>query len=275
MTAEPTLSPTKKYAYISVLSSDNFFPGLKNLIRSVKRTKPIYAFYVLMPISSSAKLQNKVSKLGVQVILSEDITLSCADQLSNTVQHWNNTFFKLNILNLTQFDKLVYLDSDMLVIKNLDHLFSYPSFSATTGGKAAHPEWTEFNSGIMVLSPNQDQFKRLIECIPSAIQRKKQANAGFGDQDVFNDFFPEWSNHPSHKFPESYNAISIFLDALMAHDHLTSLNQLHVIHYIGSPKIWELSFFRKLRIIRSCYINNKKFEAQAYLLYMFQTLLLL
>lgn len=37
---------------------------------------------------------------------------------------------KLAILNLTQFNKCIYVDSDMLIHKNLDHLFEKPHMTS-------------------------------------------------------------------------------------------------------------------------------------------------
>lgn len=51
-------------------------------------------------------------------------------------QNWNKTFDKLKIFDLIEYDKLVYLDCDMMILANLDFLFEYPTFSAAWAGKS-------------------------------------------------------------------------------------------------------------------------------------------
>ena len=39
---------------------------------------------------------------------------------------WSESVTKLHIFNLTEYKRIVYLDSDALVMRNLDHLFQLP-----------------------------------------------------------------------------------------------------------------------------------------------------
>lgn len=133
----------------------------------------------MLPTDSDERLKSAVYKLGVYVIECDVIQISDAAKTANMVEHWNQTFFKLNVMRLTQFKKIIYIDADMLILKNIDHLFSYPAISATTGGKAAHPEWTEFNSGLMVIEPSIECFNRLIESVEPAINRRNALHLGY------------------------------------------------------------------------------------------------
>jgi len=50
-----------------------------------------------------------------------------ANPNTNLERKWfQSTFTKLHVFNLTQFDRVVYLDTDVLVLSNLDHLFALP-----------------------------------------------------------------------------------------------------------------------------------------------------
>jgi len=44
------------------------------------------------------------------------------------------TFSKLNIWKIVDYDKLVYLDADTIVLENIDNLFNYEELSAVLGG---------------------------------------------------------------------------------------------------------------------------------------------
>jgi glycogenin glucosyltransferase len=68
------------------------------------------------------------------------------------------TFTKLHLWSLEQFSKVVFLDADTLVLKNVDDLFDHDEFSAC-------PDigWPDcFNSGVFVAQPNKETFQRLI-----------------------------------------------------------------------------------------------------------------
>lgn len=222
----------------------------------------------MIPTSLDEILKKAIRKLNVQLIECNDVYISDEAKVSNKIDHWNQTFFKLNIMQLTQFKKIIYIDADMLVLRNIDHLFSYPAISATTAGKAAHPEWIEFNSGLMVIEPNMESFKRLTECIEPAIKRRQSLNLGYGDQDVFNQFYSEWPLELEHHFSEVYNAECCFLDTLMQSNSFNDFSNIYVLHFIGVNKIWNNSPIKNFRLIRGCFHDKKPYEAKAYLLYL-------
>ena len=255
-------------AYITVITNLSYYKGLRVLIKSLKKTNTTIPLFIMLPTDSDERLKSAVYKLGVYVIECDVIQISDAAKTANMVEHWNQTFFKLNVMRLTQFKKIIYIDADMLILKNIDHLFSYPASSATTGGKAAHPEWTEFNSGLMVIEPSIECFNRLIESVEPAINRRNALHLGYGDQDVFNQFYPQWNIELEHHFDEVYNAECCYLDALMQEKSFQDFSEIYVLHYIGSNKIWNNSFLMNLRIIRGCFHDKKPYEAKAYLLYL-------
>lgn len=254
--------------YITTITNWSYYKGLKVLIKSFRKTNSLIPLFVMLPTDSDEKLKSAVRKLGVPIIECDTIPLSDAAKASNKIEHWNQTFFKLNIMRLTQFKKLIYIDADMLILKNIDHLFAYPAISATTGGKAAHPEWTEFNSGLMVVEPNLEQFHRLIKSIEPAMNRRQALNLGYGDQDVFNQFYPAWHTEPEHHFDEIYNAECCYLDALMQERSFQDFSEIYILHYIGANKIWNNSLIKNLRIIRGRFLDKNPYEAKAYLLYL-------
>jgi hypothetical protein len=47
-----------------------------------------------------------------------------------TQSFWGMSLNKLRVFNLTQFRKVIFMDSDTLVLKNIDHLMREPYFSA-------------------------------------------------------------------------------------------------------------------------------------------------
>lgn len=70
-------------------------------------------------------------------------------------------FLKLQAFNMTEFDKIIVLDNDILVRRNLEHWFNYPAPAAT--GARGMVEW---NSGAMVIEPSTSLYDALLEYLP-------------------------------------------------------------------------------------------------------------
>ncbi len=207
-------------AYVTVVTNNMFFGGLKVMVKSLKRTKTVVPIYVVVPVSMEESLVTKICHLGVEVIKCEPINISKEAVQNNPNQGWNETFFKLNIMRLIQFEKIVFIDADTIVMRNVDKLFEFPSLSGTTTGKAGHPDWCGLNSGVMVLEPNENAFKELVGLIPSVIEDRISQGLGYGDQDVFHAWFPEWYTNQevkeTHDFGESYNVLVCYIDDFIA-----------------------------------------------------------
>lgn len=102
------------------------------------------------------------------------------------------TFTKFHLWNQTQFSRVVFFDADVLVLQNVDELFSLPDdvpFAASP--ELGFPD--VFNSGMMVIKPSQDVF--------STLTRLAGTEASFdgGDQGLLNQYFGDGtSGHPAH-----------------------------------------------------------------------------
>jgi inositol phosphorylceramide glucuronosyltransferase 1 len=62
-------------------------------------------------------------------------------------------YTKLQIFNLVEYKKVVFLDADTIVLKNSDVLFQCPGFCAVL----RHSE--RLNSGVMVVTPSKALFQ--------------------------------------------------------------------------------------------------------------------
>jgi hypothetical protein len=71
---------------------------------------------------------------------------------------WKGPFSKLWLFNLTDFDKIIVLDGDVLIRTNIAHWFDYDTPSASQQG-----DNIEWNSGAMVIEPNADVFHWMVD----------------------------------------------------------------------------------------------------------------
>ncbi|KAE8709835.1 putative UDP-glucuronate:xylan alpha-glucuronosyltransferase 5 [Hibiscus syriacus] len=70
---------------------------------------------------------------------------------------WNYSKFRL--WQLTDYDKIIFIDADLLILRNIDFLFEMPEISAIGNNV------TLFNSGVMIVEPSNCTFQLLMDHI--------------------------------------------------------------------------------------------------------------
>ncbi|CAA2965778.1 UDP-glucuronate:xylan alpha-glucuronosyltransferase 3 [Olea europaea subsp. europaea] len=134
---------------------------------------------------------------------------------------WNYSKFRL--WQLTDYDKIIFIDADLLILRNIDFLFEMPEISAT-GNNA-----TLFNSGVMVVEPSNCTFQLLMDHI------NEIESYNGGDQGYLNEIFTWW-----HRIPKHMNFLKHFWigDEEEKKEMKTRLfgadpPVLYVLHYLG------------------------------------------
>ncbi|KAL3835093.1 hypothetical protein ACJIZ3_009829 [Penstemon smallii] len=134
---------------------------------------------------------------------------------------WNYSKFRL--WQLTDYDKIIFIDADLLILRNIDFLFEFPEISAI-GNNA-----TLFNSGVMVIEPSNCTFNLLMDHI------NEIESYNGGDQGYLNEVFTWW-----HRIPKHMNFLKHFWigDEEEKKEMKTRLFGatppiLYVIHYLG------------------------------------------
>lgn len=246
-----------KQAYITIVSSEDYLEGVRILYYSMQKVKSAYPLYVLLS-ESIAHLRPKVEKWGLPVLVAKDISLG-EFEAKNDRQYWNNTFFKLRIFELTQFEKLVYLDNDIILLKNLDHLFSCEHITAVQGGKLVY-HWEDMSSGLMVLRPSVEEFHGLIDVIPIVCKRKIEENCGFGDQDILSYYYKNvhqvWPEE--HRLDETYYGMVRCIHELAVH---YGYRNMKVVHFSGEKKPWMFSFSAAVKYVCHYVLHHERYRA--------------
>lgn len=245
------------YAYITVLTTLDYLSGVKALNKGLLKVKSKYPLFVFIPEDKEELFAPYLKKYKIDYIIGDNYIVP--ENLLSENHYWNQTFFKLNVARLTQFDKIVLLDSDMLVLRNLDHLFEKPHLTACVAGKYLNPDWVLFNSGLLVIKPDEIYAQKLVDSIPKAIERRKLAGLPCGDQDVFQEACLNWDEFAELHLPEQYNVFSIMLDELCA-NLFKDKKDIYIVHFIGAKKPWHLSksdYSKKLKRLKN---SNKHIE---------------
>ncbi|KAL2942626.1 Inositol phosphorylceramide glucuronosyltransferase 1 [Bienertia sinuspersici] len=127
-------------------------------------------------------------------------------------------YTKLKIFNMTSYRKVVYLDADTIVIKNIEDLFRCGKFCANL----KHSE--RLNSGVLVVEPSKvlfDDMLNKVSTLPSYTGEQKTRPA------------PEME-----RLSTLYNAdVGLYM---LANKWMVDEKELRVIHYtLGPLKPWD------------------------------------
>ena len=140
---------------------------------------------------------------------------------------------------MTDYDRIVYLDSDMLVVSNIDHLFNCGTFCA------AYRRMDLFNAGVMMLIPSTEIFQEMLSMLPYTHSYDN------GDQGFLNVYFKDllyasmfnWSDNKQRK-EKGHLRLPAGLNADISRYYLDGKwkipeEQLRVIHFTFlSVKPW-------------------------------------
>eukprot|EP00316_Scyphosphaera_apsteinii_P016445 CAMPEP_0119300642 /NCGR_PEP_ID=MMETSP1333-20130426/2562_1 /TAXON_ID=418940 /ORGANISM="Scyphosphaera apsteinii, Strain RCC1455" /LENGTH=374 /DNA_ID=CAMNT_0007302485 /DNA_START=27 /DNA_END=1151 /DNA_ORIENTATION=+ len=116
-------------------------------------------------------------------------------------QHHRGSFSKLRVLALTQHERVILLDQDQVVLRNIDHLSGAPTPSGVFH-YVCEP-MTELNSGLMVLQPNKTLYNRIFHD-PDYMESIVPLSTDQGDQSVWRAVLPF-----AFALPMGYNPFKI------------------------------------------------------------------
>ena len=157
-------------------------------------------------------------------------------------------FCKLNMWS-TQWDKIIYLDSDIIVLKDIDHLFDIESeFSAArscalsvdlsmiegfngrievkdippTAYTASFDE-DHFNAGVLVISPNKTVYNEMMSIKDTLVPDSESSDQGF-----LNKYYKDRWNKLDTIYNASYRLFSSWREKFEE-----IRDNIHTIHFTG------------------------------------------
>lgn len=129
-----------------------------------------------------------------------------------------DNFCKLELWKLEQWDKIVFLDADSVVVKPIDTLFDFPEFSGAPNVYETLADFHRLNSGVFVARPSRSTYDGLLQQLdrPGVFWRRT-------DQTFLESAFPDW-----HKLPYTFNTMQYVYFNL---PELWVWNSIRVVHY--------------------------------------------
>ncbi|GER33777.1 plant glycogenin-like starch initiation protein [Striga asiatica] len=203
-------------AYVTVLhSSESYVCGAIALAQSIIRTNSTKDLVLIADEHITPHSIHGLQSAGWKIKRIKRIRSPHTKKYA--YNKWN--YSKLRIWQLKGYDKVMFIDSDFIVTKNMDKFFVYPQISAS--GNDGHI----FNSGLMVVEPS--------ECTFETLMRKRFSIESYngGDQGFLNEMFPWW-----HRLPAKLNWLKFFGSG-QEYAHRIP-DDTHAIHYLGLKPWW-------------------------------------
>lgn len=224
--------------YVCVLSTDNYLEGVLVLNENLKQLKSKYGLLCLVNETIQESSKKVLEYFNIEYKEMPSIKYKSGDS------YWKYTFDKINIFALTEYEKIVYLDSDLLILKNIDHLFLRDNFTMCSD----FPCSEHLNSAIMVLKPNLEDYEKIKNIVK--LYDKKRVKT-IGDQDIIRLYYDE---SKIDQLTDDYNLMriivsgetqyykdiyeNVFKEKYKVYIHNREFENPTVIHYIKEMKPW-------------------------------------
>ncbi|CAD5229479.1 unnamed protein product [Bursaphelenchus okinawaensis] len=162
-----------KVAYVSTLTSDSFLLAAEVLGFSIKQDHHNVEYLVVYTEDISQKSVDTLTQHGIKTLLVKKLDTPYKNNHTATKYQYT----KVHLWSLTEYDTLVHLDLDTLVVDNVEEVFQCGEFCAAL----RHSDM--FNSGVFVLKPNLKVYNDMLNTVQTA------SSYDGGDQGFLNTYF--------------------------------------------------------------------------------------
>ena len=252
----------KSNAYITLLDNTEYIYSVIACYSSWLKTKSKYPFYCACTRNVPMEIRHNLIELNINIINLPEI--AGLDGLKRKLKEakynsWIPALAKLAIYGLDQFDKLIFLDADTYIYKNLDHLFEKPHMTAVPDGIGRETKgkdkfvkgdnyFLKFNAGMTVIEPSKELFDRII-----ASTKTLPGDRPWADQMIVSELYPNWINEKEKQLPVYYNCFGRHIYEYEQHIKDFSVDKICVLHLVGK----KLSPTYGFENIIDGYNNNK------------------
>merc|ERR1719446_1954350 len=195
------IAPRKSQeAYATILTTKNadYFRGALVLGSSIRSFDSSRELICLVTAAVPREWRSALSVAGWTVVSVEEVvefwwgkSKACSTFASDQGERWGHMATKLRLWQMTQYERILYLDADTVLTGDAAHIFSVSTFAAEKGKYHAH-----FNAGVMLLTPSTHVFDELM-----ALGKNSEAKHLFGnvvdctEQALLNTYFDGSEGH--------------------------------------------------------------------------------
>jgi len=254
------LFPPRPDAIMTLLHSPDFLPGTQTLLYSLKKTLQTRSDYppeivvLVTPNIPSTVYEGLCPALCTRILPIREWhpPASGLDSKVGKKAAWQRTldchspgWTKLQIFGLAQYETILFIDSDCLVLKDVSSLLDLNKvYTESEALIAAAPDMLPphyFNSGVMVVRPSAKAI--------TSLKRHAKLLTTFDGSDTgfLNAYFNTWNTEfpPMARLASGYNAQESMFDMTRNEQGESSFwdiqiaPDLHILHYSNAVKPWE------------------------------------
>ncbi|GLT29676.1 hypothetical protein SLA2020_045270 [Shorea laevis] len=246
-------------AYVTFLAGNgDYVKGVVGLAKGLRKVKSKYPLVVAILLDVPEDHRKILVEKGCIVKEIEPV-YPPENQTQFAMAYYVINYSKLRIWNFVEYSKMVYLDGDIQVFENIDHLFDMPNgkfyavmdcFCEKTWGHTPQyrigycqqspdkVQWPAelgpkpplyFNAGMFIFEPSLSVYDELLKKL------KITPPTPFAEQDFLNMFFREIYK----PIPPIYNLV---LAMLWWHPENIELEKVKVVHYCAAgSKPWRFT----------------------------------
>lgn len=241
----------EKRAWFVFLSSNNYYLYmLLGVYKDLLDTNTKYPIYCGVTPDVNTNTRSILEKVGLKLINLDTSIIDVkflANAKSKNSEHYYKAFTKLTLFDTKiaqMFDKVVYIDTDVQILKNIDDVFDYPHMAAIedVAPSRPHSKYTLgcsiFCSGMFVwdFKNNPDLGHKILTELP-----KLDQNIAWHDQNVLNYYYQDWYNCPELHIPPEYGLMNV------AKNFNLIKAPIKAIHYVSRLKTdWPFNCIKQI-----------------------------
>jgi len=235
---DPDPPASTKTAYVAFLCNEGMLLPTLVLVRSVKATGTKADVVVMVTDGVPPAARDQLIKEGASIVDAPETPYPFKVTAGRKKMFKHCRYAKIHLWGLVSYGRVIYLDADTMLVRNIDDLFTMPlpmgpildehsEYSGLVKGLlAVHDQFADiFNSGVMVLQPSH----RAIEGMLKVYMTTKSYN--IGDQGFLNVF---WKQNVNYLAGE-YNYLTWLASTTWGK---TIYAQRAVMHYTAEVKPW-------------------------------------
>lgn len=261
-----TTKRTPTRTWMALVTQPEYFPGVEVLAKALRVHGSRYPLHILVTDNISHAWRDQMRAQGCTIKEIERLVPKRLTPTAYLNPNFAEVWTKLRVWQEVQFDQAVYLDSDLLILQNIDELFEVDSKLASVQACICNPlkvpkvspfftqqacPYSEhnhtdefrrtgnvdlqaldargryFNAGFFCFKPDQGEFDKMMQALDSW----DDSQTPFAEQDFLNVLYAnQWE-----ALPYVYNTLKTWDHA---HAPIFDLSKIKVLHFIRS-KPWQ------------------------------------
>lgn len=194
----------RRVAVVTIITSDAYLIGARATVRSMRLIHPSNVTSTCWDMV--VLVGDAVSESALQSLRQEACGVIRVRDIVNPYMNGSRfigVFNKLHLWSMVQFDLIIYIDADCIVLEDLTPLLACERFCMREN-RPPKPLTCQFNSGVMVLVPSMNKYRTMLHVLESKLLPSEDLT----DQGFLNSFHffdclglvsnPDSEDDPSH-----------------------------------------------------------------------------